>query len=123
MPKIKSAELDSATSAISKANPVISLTVPSEQQLLAAYLMDLLPETKRRADKAGALLELAIAALDPSNGSRTSKPTKVGQSNISPVVALSYILQDLKPGTGPHLWVTTALQILKGQCGEVTGTS
>lgn len=108
-----------------KTKPVrgATLSEPCEQHFLAAYLVDLLPETARHSDDAVLLLKRAVAALDPQvemPDARYEMPTRSG---AAPVAALSFAVRDLKPGTGPHLWVTMAIDILKGHRPEALGTS
>ncbi|WP_156421561.1 hypothetical protein [Aureimonas sp. AU40] len=100
-----------------------SFSEPSEQQFLAAYLADLLPAAARHSDDAVSLLKRAVEALDPLvdlpdiNFGRPARP------GASPVAALAFAVRDLTPGTGPHLWVSMAIEILKGHRLEALGTS
>lgn len=124
MPKVKSARFDPLRSKTTQgADLEIPLTEPTEQQLLAAYLADLLLDTQRCSEQAGSLLELAVTTLDPLRKGRRPNPVVQVGSGPSPVLALTFALQDLMPGTGPHFWVTMAVQILNGERIETIGTS
>jgi hypothetical protein len=96
---------------------------PSERHYLAAYLVDLLPEATRRSEAAASYLRLAVAALDPA--ADLTQPVLADRAPVgaSPVAPLVFALRDLTPGTGPHFWLTMAVEILTGQRSETVGTS